>query len=283
MVSWLREVSNFYRMKSGYHRVNLSMMLAGAMWAVLCSTYLVRQSWLKAMFITASLAIFFAQALTGGRTGYGTWAVVGLCIGLFRFRKYLLIIPIAVIVSVMVIPGVYERMAQGFSAETRDPGILAAAEPLDNEPDLYTITAGRNIAWPHVVEKIQEALLSGYGRLAMNRTGIAWLLWSEYGEVFPHPHNAYLELLLDNGVLGAIPVLTFYFLIIKFSLSLLADSRSRFFVAIGGVTLSLVIALLVASIGSQTFYPREGAVGMWCMIGLMLRVYTQREVALDQS
>jgi hypothetical protein len=36
------------------------------------------------------------------------------------------------------------------------------------------------------------------------------------------------------------------------------------------------LALLFAAMGSQTFYPREGAVGMWCAIGLMLRVYVQR-------
>jgi hypothetical protein len=52
------------------------------------------------------------------------------------------------------------------------------------------------------------------------------------------------------------------------------------FVAAGGATLALVLALLVASIGSQTFYPREGAVGMWCVIGLMLRVSLERRRAL---
>jgi O-antigen ligase len=263
----------------GYHRVNLSMMLAGAMWAVLASSYLTQNTGLKITLLCASATILFAQALTGGRTGYGTWAIVGLFLCLFRFKKYLLIIPLAVLLISSFAPGVYERMTQGFSSNAADSIDSDSKEFMDDEPDLYKITAGRNVAWPHVIEKIEESPFIGYGRLAMNRTGISWLLWSEFGESFPHPHNAYLELILDNGVIGAIPVLFFYLIIIKYSISLLTDSRSRFFVAAGGATLSLVIALLVASVGSQTFYPREGAVGMWCMIGLMLRVYAQREAA----
>jgi hypothetical protein len=51
------------------------------------------------------------------------------------------------------------------------------------------------------------------------------------------------------------------------------------FVAAGGACLALILALLVASVGSQTFYPREGAVGLWCVIGLMLRVKVERDRA----
>jgi len=29
--------------------------------------------------------------------------------------------------------------------------------------------------------------------------------------------------------------------------------------------------------GSQTFYPREGSVGMWAAIGLLLRVWVERK------
>jgi hypothetical protein len=48
------------------------------------------------------------------------------------------------------------------------------------------------------------------------------------------------------------------------------------FTAIGGLTASLVIAQLVGSITGQSFYPREGTFGMWCAIGLMLRVWIAR-------
>ncbi len=50
--------------------------------------------------------------------------------------------------------------------------------------------------------------------------------------------------------------------------------------AVGGMTTALVLALLVASIGSQTFYPREASVGMWCAIGLMMRAWVERKRAI---
>jgi O-antigen ligase len=128
--------------------------------------------------------------------------------------------------------------------------------------------------------KIREAPLLGHGKMAMQRTGITLFLYNEYGEIFPHPHNAYLEMVLDNGLVGFVLVLPFYAVVLARSMSLLRDRRSLVFVAAGGVATALVTALLVGAIGSQTFYPREGSVGMWCAIFLMLRVWVERRRAI---
>jgi len=132
--------------------------------------------------------------------------------------------------------------------------------------------AGRNIAWHFIIEKDRGVPAVGFGRLAMKRTGLSSMLWEKYREAFSHPHNAYLEMLLDNGWVGFLLVLPFYVVILWHSISLFRDSRSQVFVSAGGVACALVLALLVASVGSQTFYPREGSVSMWCAIGLLLRV-----------
>jgi hypothetical protein len=50
---------------------------------------------------------------------------------------------------------------------------------------------------------------------------------------------------------------------------------------LGILALALVLALLVAAMGSQTFYPREGSVGMWAAIGVMLRVSVEKRKALE--
>lgn len=267
----------------GYHRVNLSMMLAGASWAVFAFRPMLKKRRLLVFIaIIAALSIVYAQALTAGRAGYVTWGVVGLLLCIIRWRKYLFLTPILVIAITLAIPGVVERISQGFTRETRDtnPKIEAIYKSNPNEPDMYTILAGRNIAWPFILDKIDESPFIGYGRLAMARTGLKSFLWQKFGESFPHPHNAYLEMLLDNGWIGFLIVMPFYLIVLWHSISLFRDSRSPFFVAIGGVTCALVLALLVASMGSQTFYPREGAVGMWCAIGLMLRVHVERKRVL---
>jgi O-antigen ligase len=267
----------------GYHRVNLSMMLAGASWAVFAfRPMLKKRGFLVFIIIMAALSLVYAQALTAGRAGYVTWGIVGLILCIIRWRKYLLFAPILVIAITLAIPGVVERMSQGFGQGKRDtnPKIEEIYKSDPDEPDMYTILAGRNIAWPFIIHKIDESPFIGYGRLAMTRTGLQSFLWEKFGESFPHPHNAYLEMLLDNGWIGFLIVMPFYLIVLWHSISLFRDSRSPVFVAIGGVTCALVLALLVASIGSQTFYPREGAVGMWCAIGLMLRVYVERKRVL---
>ncbi len=227
----------------------------------------------------ASLLVLLAMALTGGRTGYGTWVAVGLVLCFFRWRKYLLLAPVVALAVVLILPAAVERLTQGFTAETQDVNteIHGRGRLRTDEPDLYTITAGRLFAWPHIVDEIAEAPLFGHGRLAMKRTGLAEYLLTEFGESFPHPHNAYLQLLLDTGLVGAVPVLVLFFLMYRYSLSLFRDSRDPTFIAAGGVALSLVVALFVASIGSWTFYPIEDMVGLWCAMGLMMRVYVQRE------
>jgi O-antigen ligase len=245
----------------GYHRVNLSMMLAGASWAVLATQPLIRHSAGRLLIAAVAVGVMYAQALTGGRMGYVTFAAVGLTLCLFRWRRYLLVMPLVVVLIVSVLPGVWERMFEGFG---------------ETDVDEYSVTAGRNVAWPHVIAKIQESPILGFGRLAMTRTGLAAFLLDEHGESFTHPHNAYLEMLLDSGWVGLILVLPFYLVILVRSLVVFATSSVPLYTTAGGVASALVLALLVASFGSQTFYPREGAVGMWCAIGLVLRVSVER-------
>ena len=263
----------------GYHRVNLSMILAGAFWAVIAySLVVIDKSRVKYIWLIGGV-VLFGQALTGGRTGYATWMVISAFMAVLKWRKLILLGPVMVILIIATVPAVQERLLQGFSEDTVDSNKSLEEAGVDlgsDGPHWYTVTAGRSIAWPYVFEKIGEAKLFGYGRDAMKVTGVADYLWINFGESFPHPHNAYLQWVFDNGIPALIPVLLFYFLIYKYSLSLFRDKRSGVFMSIGCSTVSLVSALLIAAVGSQTFYPREGAVGMWCSMALMLRVYVQR-------
>jgi O-antigen ligase len=263
----------------GYHRVNLSMMLAGASWAILSTRVLAKSSGQSLLVVLSTAVVVFAQGLTGGRAGYGTWCVVGLVFCVARWRKLLLLAPIFVLLVVAFVPSVTERMMMGFTPETRDRNRQIQETwntDDDSGPDLYTVLAGRNFAWPYVVNKIAEKPWLGYGRMAMWTTGITLELYTKLGESFAHPHNAYLELLLDSGLIGFIIVVWFYWLVLRKSFSLFLSGDDPMQIAIGGVSLALLLALLVASFGSQSFYPREGSVGMWCAIGLMLRVDMER-------
>jgi O-antigen ligase len=260
----------------GYHRVNLSMMLAAGGWMIVAALPLVSRRLGRVLMLVAAVVMLYAQALTAGRAGYVTWAVVGLLLCAIAWQKYLLLVPIMAPLVVMAVltfmPGVAERMLWGLGTEKAEGGVI-----LESDMDEYTLLAGRNLAWELVIPKILEEPLVGYGRLGMVRTG-AWEALGEEG--FGHPHNAYLEILLDNGVVGALMVLPFYAVVVAWSISLFRDRRSPVFMAIGGMTCAVTVALLVASMSSQTFYPREGALAMWATFGLMFRVWVERKQAV---
>ncbi|MBP7569180.1 MAG: O-antigen ligase family protein [Acidobacteria bacterium] len=265
----------------GYHRVNLSMMLAGASWAVLAAGRVLPLAFLR---FPTFLGVSFGMALTGGRMGYVTWAAVGLIIGALRWRKILVIIPIAALLLVSTVPAARERLLMGFAPETRDTsqvlqekGVLPTV-PGDG-PDAYTVTSGRTVIWPFVVEKILQRPIVGYGREAMMRTGLGVWIYQHFNEIFPHPHNAYLQILFDGGLVAFTAVMLFFGYVLRLGVRLFRNRQDAEAAAVGGMLLALVLALLVASMGSQTFYPREGAVGMWCAIGLALRVAGRLECA----
>ena len=112
----------------------------------------------------------------------------------------------------------------------------------------------------------------------MRRSGLTEFLRQRYGygEAFPHAHNMYLETLLDNGILGSIPILLFWGILVVYA-SRLFRSDNRLCATVGGLAMSLMLAQLVAGIGSQHFYPEESTLGMWAAMFLSLRVYLEQQ------
>lgn len=263
----------------GYHRVDLSMMLAGAFWALIATWTYVKSAVARLIYPLWIGSVFLGQALTGGRAGYVTWAVIGFAFAWLKWRRYLILAPIAIVLLIAFFPAVQERMMQGFDSESIDTrGHYAGTEWITSDKfDLYTMTAGRLIAWPFVIEKIKEAPLLGHGRRAMQREGVAMEIAVQTHESFPHPHNAYLQFILDNGFFGFIVVMVLFGYFVFYSMRLVREKDCPECIAIGGTCLALLLALAVASWGSQTFYPREGTVGMWCAIGLMMRIIVLRQ------
>jgi O-antigen ligase len=265
----------------GFHRVNISMMMSGAFWLVFCLKEYVSNKRFILVIIPSCIAILFAMAMTGGRTGYAAWAILGFIYCTFKWRKYLWLAPILLVVIIVVAPSAIERLSQGFVAEanTNFTQDLSVDFQEDNV-DMRSVTSGRVVAWPLVWSSIKAAPFFGYGREAMKNEGLTLQIMLEHGEgeSFPHPHNAYLQWIQDNGIIGAIPVFLFYLLLVKYSWSLFRDDSQLIYVVTGGGALALLLAFLVASVGSQTFYPREGAVGMWVAIALMLRIHIERKI-----
>src|SRR6185436_17147319 len=218
-----------------------------------------------------SISVLYAQSLTAGRAGYAAWAATGLLLCIYRWRAYLLVAPVIVLALVLFMPSVSDRILFGVTQDEFSSGVTV------ND---YDLTSGRIIIWPLVIDKIRQNPVVGFGRMAMWSTGIVIYTALILTEDFGHPHNAYLEWMLDNGLIGFIPVMAFFAVVLFHALRLFRDRRSGLFMAAGGMAAALILGLLCASMGSQTFYPVEGTVGMWCAIDVMLRLSVNRSQAL---
>jgi O-antigen ligase len=207
----------------GYGAVTVAMMMAGGSWAVLSILPLVKRSWHKGMVICGFFMVTFTLILTSGRMGYLTWAMLGMIFGVLRWRRYLLLVPFGIMLVVVVFPGVSQRMLTGFG-ETNVEG--------EAYVDEYTVSSGRLLAWPYVIDKIKESPIIGYGRLAMPRTGLSrYLEENMIASAFGHAHNAYLELFLDNGLIGFFIVMSFFTVVIVHAFRLFRDRSDPLFMA----------------------------------------------------
>ncbi len=250
----------------GYHSCDISPFLAGAFWAlVACSQLLKKRLWRFLSLLPAGI-IALGQALSGGRAGYVAWAGTGFIMCALKWRKTLLLAPVILMLFPVLLPGPTERMLQGFGQTD-----VAGQETIDTK----SVTSGRLLIWPYVIEKIGESPVVGYGRLAMKRTGLADWLWTNLRQSFPHAHNMYLDCLLDNGILGSLLIFMFWAVVLVHAARLFRN-HDRLCSAVGGLTLALMVSQLIAGLGSQFVYPRASTLGMWAAIFLMLRVHVEQ-------
>ncbi|MDH5601702.1 MAG: O-antigen ligase family protein, partial [Gammaproteobacteria bacterium] len=237
----------------GWSRVNTAMMLSGGAWLSLIIGPKVFPQRFKYVNIVIFAFLTFALALTGGRAGYLAWAVLGLFLTIYKWRKGILVIPIFIIAVVTFMPFVVDRVLSGIDSDSANMEVS----------DVDAATSGRAIAWPVVIDKIKESPWLGYGGMAMIRTGayeevrkIQNLSKDDRG--FPHPHNAYLRLLLDAGLLGAAPLLLFWVIALRQGFKLSGRKRSAPDQLVGLTFLIIFLSLLVTGISSQDFYPTQG-------------------------
>ncbi|MFC1793345.1 O-antigen ligase family protein, partial [Planctomycetota bacterium] len=190
----------------GYSAATLSTMVAGASWAILASNQLIHRKKFKALLLGVAGMVLFSQSLTGGRGGYLAWGVVGLLLCTVKWRKYLVLFPIALVGLSLILPGVVDRLSFGLYQVN-----ITGESKLDRRAK-DILSSGRTEFWPVVIDKIWESPLFGYGREGMSSSGAQENLLAEFGDSYDagHPHNMYLQWILDNGIVGFVPIVLFY-------------------------------------------------------------------------
>ena len=244
-------------------------MTSGVPWAMLTIIPLLKMRKYRFLMLGACVTSIYALGLAGSRSGFIACGATLVLLCFLRWQRYLLLLPFVVIILFVAFPGASAKMFHGFGE------VDVSGEAITNK---YNVTSGRSEFWPYVISKIPESPFFGFGREAMTRTGLRDILEEEVSkwEAVTHPHNAYLEVLLDSGLIGLVIIVGLHMFIWVYSVRLFIDRTDPLYSAAGGIALALLTGHLVAYMGGQSFYPEEIDLGLWCAIGVMLRLYVVR-------
>ena len=237
----------------GLHANNLGRLYTMAWALVLFAWWEARQPTLKAvLFITLGM-IGIALVLTFSRGAFLGFAVVNLLFLMWKFNAKTLGLAVAgTLFAVALAPGyLVRRLLVGFDTGTAD-----------------AVSAGR-------VETIWEPLLPEMWKNPFFGDGIGSMLWSypmltEGMQIVTHPHNAYLEAVLDMGFIGLAVLLVFFYTVWRGFRSLgshayLSPLMRGFF---QGAAAGLVAFFVTAWAGSS-FRPVYEWTYLWVAIGMM--------------
>jgi O-antigen ligase len=232
------------------------VMLVTALGPLLFMREMVKSGWLRLLTI-GTLAMMGAVLLTGSRGAFVAMAVVvGLYLLHFRRLRTAFFVITLVVIGVAVAPdAVQDRMLRGIENKR--------IEAINTRGD--ELTAGRVYIWEQLAPEIKRSPIYGRGLLSTQ--------WSRYVRsgafTASHPHNVYLEILMDLGVYGAICMFIFYRYAWRTFRRLGRDER--FEPGVRGYFLgaaSGLVGMLVAGMAHGHYYPSPEQVFFWMALGI---------------
>jgi O-antigen ligase len=158
----------------------------------------------------------------------------------------------------------YDRITMGFGA------------------GLNTISAGRTEEiWEPILPEIfnNPVLGSGLGSIMWSRAMIDGRLWQ-----VSHPHNAYLQVLMDNGVLGTVLILAFWIWAWKSfrkesrNLAQPLELRGFFEGAAAGL-----LAFLIAGVAGSSLRPDAAQAFLWLALGLLIGIKAKQAALMKRA
>ena len=212
-------------------------------------------------FLLVTLGVLsFALLLTFSRGAFAGFLLVSLWFMSRKFNaKTVALAGLSVLVLALFLPGfVYDRVLIGV-----------------DEGDANLVSAGR-------IESIWMPLLPELAKSPLWGNGLSSIMWSypmvtESMLPVGHPHNAYLEALLDMGAAGLALLLAFYWHVwLRFRAlardpELGPEMRALFHGALAGL-----VAFLVTGMAGSSLRPTGEFAFLWVAIGMMYGIYARR-------
>jgi O-antigen ligase len=246
---------------------DMAELLSFSIWGGLIVCVLFHKRWQRAAWIVLTLTCIPVFLSLKSRAGFVACAAIALVLGAVKWRRVLLLFPAAILAIVVISPSVVNRVTMGMSEY--------------EDTDWDTVSAGRTTyLWPAALEQIAREPLIGNGRMTIKREPAVYDRILELGGRVPaHPHNSYLEVLMDAGVVGLLVVLTAAGGILVASARLLRGSGDPIVWSAGACGVCAIVAELAAGVAGSSFWPGQSEVPYMVVWGSVFAIAAERRAA----
>lgn len=237
----------------GLHANDLGRMYAVAYSLLLFTWWETKSKVLKTMLAPTMCVLGIALVLTFSRGAFLGFILVNLLFLAWKFNSRTIVLALLVgTVAVFLAPGaVYDRITMGFDSGNAD-----------------TVSAGR-------IDGIWLPLLPEIWRSPIWGNGLGSTLWSDAMlqgrmELVGHPHNAYLEAVLDVGFVGLLLFIAYFasvwkgFRVLGSNAFLSPEMRGFYQGAAAGL-----ISFAVTGFAGSSLVPKAEYIYLWVAIGMM--------------
>jgi hypothetical protein len=244
----------------GMHANDLGRLYAVAYGLLLFTWWETKDKTLKSVLVGTMGLIVIALALTFSRGAFLGFMVINALFLLWKFNvKSVGLAIIAGVITLIMIPGyLVRRVTMGF-----DTG------------DVNAVSAGRiEGIWGPLLPELTKSPLWGQGLDA-----VMWSdpMWADQMLQVTHPHSAYLQALLDTGVIGLVLMVAFYIHVWRTMRNLgsnawLSPTMRGFFQ--GG--LAALACFFVSGFTGSSLRPATEFAFLWIAIGIMYGVLARK-------
>lgn len=244
----------------GIHANDLGRLYVGAYALLIFAWWETKTPVLRHFLFVTMGVLAFALLLTFSRGAFTGFILVSLWFLALKFNlKTVALAAASIAILALLLPGfVYDRVLVGV-----------------DEGDANTISAGRiDRIWLPLLPEVAKSPLWGHG--------VSSILWSYpmvTGAMLPvgHPHNAFLEAVLDMGAIGLALLLAFYWHVwLRFTkLARDPDLAPQLRGVFSGALASLA-AFAVMGMAGSSLRPTGEFIYLWLAIGMMYGVYARK-------
>ncbi|HEX4781314.1 MAG TPA: O-antigen ligase family protein, partial [Usitatibacter sp.] len=250
----------------GMHANDLGRLYTSALAMLLFTWDRTRRPMLKTMLFLTMGVVGIALVLTFSRAAITSCVLIGLMYVAARPNKKTLLLLAVVVPLVLVFT----------------PGAIIYRMEMGADEGATGMSAGRvSDIWTPLIPQIFDKPFLGHGLQS-----VLWAPAMRMGTMMEvtHPHSAFIGLVMDCGVIGALLVLGFWFTMWKGFRQLakdqgLAPHEQGFF---EGASVAL-LAFAVAGFVGSSFLPVPEQSFLWLAVGLLFGVKTKRLIEADKA